>query len=380
MNVNNIYYLHEIGAKRNQEDYIWPPPDTATAANKIFIVCDGVGGAENGELASKMIAEAVGKTVSNIDFTLLTNELINEILIDARNQLSLYVTQNGLNPDMATTFTLLVIDDAKAFIAWCGDSRVYHIRKGHILYKTSDHSLVNTLVKSGEITEKEAAVHPQKNIILKAIRADNSPIEAETYTIEDVKDGDFFMLCTDGLLENITEVEIMSLLSNHHNEDLSKSFHQYCENKTRDNYSMYLLKAGEQVQAPQTKKKRLLVTGILAIALLGSLAYLYFYLDSKKNISVPVTAPVTLVKDTVQNSPDTTNTPEGVVYYEIDESTGKNDTAKINKPQKEAAAIAKDSVAKYQKITKAQDSAQAGAIKIVIIPAKDTSQKLITNK
>ena len=251
MDLVGIYHLYEIGGKKNQEDYIWPTPGKATLDDRVFIVCDGVGGSENGEIASRLISEFIAAKVVNYSESEMSSALINELLEEGRRKLMKYAADQGLNDDMATTFSMLILYDQRAFIAWCGDTRVYHLRHGIVLYKTEDHSLVNTLVKEGEITDEEARLHPQKNIILRAVKADGSPIDAEGYWVDEVQDGDYFMLCTDGILENVTDADIKFLLNQNDKGKIKlvKSFQQFCFNKTRDNYSMYLVKirmAGKQ--------------------------------------------------------------------------------------------------------------------------------------
>ena len=332
MNLNTIYFLHEIGGRKTQEDYIWPPAGTASAEDKIFIICDGVGGSENGELASKLISEFVASALQEIPASTLSATVINDILLQAQQKLIDHAAQYALNTDMATTFTLLVLNDDKAFIAWCGDSRVYHIRKESVLYKTSDHSLVNTLVKKGEITEQEARSHPQKNIILKAIKADYSPIEAEANWITNIEDGDYFMLCTDGLLENISDNELTFLLrqENTNSNGLINAFQQYCFNKTRDNYSMYLLKINKaHVQAIKKNKKGLLFLSSFIIIVTGVISGSYFYLNGQKELNErEVKTPVFMENaDTASaNLPDTTNLKDSLPYFEIVNERNRNDT------------------------------------------------------
>ena len=291
MNLSHIYYLYEIGGKKNQEDYIWPSPGMAAASDKIFIVCDGVGGSENGEIASRIIAEHVGKSLLQTAPENISTNTVNNLLLEAKQKLAAYAAAGGLNNDMATTFSLLVLFPNKALIAWCGDSRVYHLRNGKILYKTSDHSLVNTLVKNGEITEAEALTHPQKHIILKAINGDDAPAEAEGHWINGVESGDYFLLCTDGLLENISDTDIETLI-NPDNTNIVASIQERCAGKTRDNYSFYLLQTGlQQQELPQkiAKKSPALWLPILAALLLAGA----FYLFDKKE---PATAIVPAIK------------------------------------------------------------------------------------
>ncbi len=306
MNLSEIYYLHEIGGKKNQEDYIWPVPGTASPDDKIFIVCDGVGGSENGEIASKIVAQSVGTALLKSANREIDIPFINQLLSDARQKLIDYARLHQMSTHMATTFSLLLFIDEKAFISWCGDSRVYHIRQGEILYKTEDHSLVSTLVKSGEITAEDARDHPQKNMLLRAVNADEPDPEADGHWTEEVQGGDYFMLCTDGLLENIGERDIKFLLEQNDKGsiDLVSSVQKFCQDKTKDNYSMYLVKVKTEGKE-DGKKKRKNAIGWLAIVLLVLLAAVAFVI--KENYFMPkkvmnVVIPVNINKDSLENA------------------------------------------------------------------------------
>jgi PPM family protein phosphatase len=314
---SDIYYLYDIGAKKNQEDYIWPAAGTASADDRIFIVCDGVGGSQNGEIASRIVAESVGNALLKMPANKINPTLINQQLAEAKTKLINYSSAHNLSVDMATTFSLLALIGSKAFIAWCGDSRVYHIQKGEINFKTQDHSLVNTLLQTGNITADEAQSHPHKNIILKAIRADETAPEAECHWIKKIEDGDYFLLCSDGLLENITERDIKFLLEQNDRGtiDLTQSFQKFCFNKTNDNYSMYLIKVntkGEQLKKIKTRITLLLLLIVLSV---GAFVLKRQYFDKQKEsrIILPVNRPKlttdTLdpvkMKDSRDNVPDT---------------------------------------------------------------------------
>jgi protein phosphatase len=244
MQIEKIDYLYEIGARKNMEDYLWPVPGAASGQDRIFIVCDGVGGSDNGEVASRVVAEWVGRSLLKMPASSIGLPLINELLEGARARLVEFALLRGYATDMATTLALLALAGDRAFIAWCGDSRVYHLRGEEILFRTNDHSFVHSLIRQGELTEVEAREHPQRSVLLKAIRADDARPEAEGHWISDIREGDYFLLCTDGLLENIPDADLIYLLQQ--NElgatDLAKSLRRYCYNKTRDNYSMYLIK------------------------------------------------------------------------------------------------------------------------------------------
>jgi PPM family protein phosphatase len=298
-----FYYLNETGSKKNQEDFIWPSPRSVGKDNKIFIVCDGVGGSSKGEIASRLVAEYMGNALSKADIPLLSIERINTLLEKARNVLKEYARTRQAGTDMATTFTLLALHADRAFIAWCGDSRVYHFRSGKVLYKTEDHSLVNSLVKAGEISETDAIVHPQKNVILKAIKADSPSIEAEGGWSLPVEDGDYFLLCTDGLLENWRDDALAALLSSPHedNVNLADLFQKKSLNNTRDNYSMYLVQTKADPELPVAKKKnKNKVAGtVFLIALVALVVAGIVYGTSKKEKSPVMNTPAKNVTDSV---------------------------------------------------------------------------------
>jgi len=324
MRVTQIDYLHETGSKKNQEDFLWPLPGTASGKDRVFIVCDGVGGSEGGEVASRYIAEWVGQALQQASPARVGLPLINTMLEEARSRLMEHATLKGLGRDMATTFTLVYLSGGRAFIAWCGDSRVYHLRRNEILYRTTDHSLVHSLVRNGELTEEDAREHPQKNLLLKAIRADEQGPEAEGHWVDDVQGGDYFLLCSDGLLENISDSDIQFLLQQSENRDgyLAKTFRQYCYNKTRDNYSMYLIQVSpEPVDAAVSdsevvRPKRGWMFALLVI-LIAAAAFVIrhnYLAPQKENVARPAsvarpvdTANIPAVVPTAASAKDTLN-------------------------------------------------------------------------
>jgi len=236
MNPESIYYLFEQGHKIKQEDYIWPIAGKATVNDKVFIVCDGAGSSYNGETASKLICQFMAAKVLKFGEQKMSGELIDELLIEARDRLITYAREYRLETDLATTFSMLILYDQKVFMAWYGDSRIYHLRGGEILFRTEDNSLVN---------------EPLKNTaIARGIKADSSPIYAETKWIEDVQDGDYFLLCSKGIIENVTNDEIKLLVSQNDkaNIDLTGSFKRLAFEKIPDNYSMYLIRVNVGTQ------------------------------------------------------------------------------------------------------------------------------------
>jgi len=215
------YSIKELGQRANQEDSMFPEMGNATNNDRLFILCDGMGGHEKGEVASQTVCEAMGESVmkqcpdAEGDFT---DEILQKALSDALDALD--KKDDGSEKKMGTTMTFLKLHKDGATIAHIGDSRVYHIRSGatandtKILFQTRDHSLVNDLVKSGNLTPEEAKNFNRKNVITRAMQPnlERRP-RADIYHTDDIKAGDYFMLCSDGILEQMEDENIRFIFS-----------------------------------------------------------------------------------------------------------------------------------------------------------------------
>jgi len=235
--------LHEIGGRDNNEDSIYPSKGSASNNDSLFLVCDGVGGAEKGEIASQTVCSSIPTY-----FQENPTESVNDLYIDnavqfAQNQIDHYIEQNPGSKGMGTTMTLLSLNDDGATASWCGDSRIYHIRVGKIKFVSTDHSLVNELIKAGVISEEEAKDHPQKNVITRALQGISmKKVKAETIILTDIKPGDYFFLCSDGILEKITDTLLLNILNeNMPDRDKIEKIKGICDGQTRDNFSAYLI-------------------------------------------------------------------------------------------------------------------------------------------
>lgn len=243
ISIEQITYLNEIGHWAKQEDSIYPAPGKAAISDKLFMVCDGIGGENMGEEASRIACEefAVFFNQNTPRRGILTDVYIKEAQSHVLQQMRNYAADHPEAQWMGTTLTLVYLNDNMISAAWCGDSRIYHLRQGEIIWRSTDHSLVEDLVRNGEITEKEARIHPQRNIITRALSASGGASEIETHIIRDARDGDYIMLCTDGILEQINEDRLREITLSHANNKRSL-FMEYCRDATKDNYSLYLLK------------------------------------------------------------------------------------------------------------------------------------------
>lgn len=160
------YSYHGIGHRDNQEDARFPDHDEVRADSyHSFVVCDGVGGSEKGEVASKLVAGTLGNELEqNLADEPLRVQDLAAALDACYDALAKNTTPRNLG--MATTMTMISANLTGVTAAHIGDSRIYHIRPGvGILYRSEDHSLVNALVKAGVVKEEEAENHPQSNVI-----------------------------------------------------------------------------------------------------------------------------------------------------------------------------------------------------------------------
>ena len=242
----------EIGRKDNQEDFLWPNPATVTTENRVFVMCDGVGGQDSGEVASETAATALGTylTEHQSEDGIVTKADFEKALSYAYDEMD--KVDNGAVRKMGTTMTCLVLHRGGALVAHIGDSRIYHVRpslaskegRTGIIYQSADHSLVNDLLKAGEITEEEAVNFPQKNVITRAMQPHlERRYKADIYEINDVESGDYFFLCCDGVLEQLTNDKLGEILANVTLNDEGKiaAVKAVCDGNTRDNYTCWLV-------------------------------------------------------------------------------------------------------------------------------------------
>lgn len=247
--------ISEKGGRTNNEDSIYPAPETVNAAQKLFLVCDGVGGAEKGEIASSLACESFRTYFSTFLEGDPSGEFIYKALRYTESRFDDYIATHPEATGMATTLTMVYIGNTGLTLAHVGDSRIYLFRKGEITYQTEDHSLVNSLFKLGKISREEVRTHPQKNVILRAIQGSDKPTEADVITLKDIRPGDCIFMCTDGVMERFTN-ESLSLLFAHStaSEQIKDSVLEACSGKTRDNFSFYILPIHSVQNSPGLKQ------------------------------------------------------------------------------------------------------------------------------
>jgi protein phosphatase len=241
ISIHQPWALNEVGQRDNNEDSIFPAKGNATINNKLFVVCDGVGGADKGEEASALVCQSISSFFASGVPAAADEKIFFEAFEHAQQTIDQHIAENPTAAGMATTLTLLSLTDTGAAIVWCGDSRVYQLRQGEILYRTEDHSFVGELVRNGLITREEAATHPKKNVITRAMQGSKpKEVKPEIYLQPDVQPGDVFFLCTDGVLESVSDEDLEYLFAPDASmENAIQRIHELCLNNSRDNFSCY---------------------------------------------------------------------------------------------------------------------------------------------
>lgn len=234
-----VYNIWEYGqrvdseGKPHQEDSIFPAYEQQKDSDRLFILCDGMGGHEAGEVASSTVCNAMSKSIFKSapdvegDFS---DDNLKKAITDAFDALdALPIGDVSAEKKMGTTMTFLKFHNKGCTIAHMGDSRVYQIRPGKgrddtkIIFKTNDHSLINDLIKVGELTLEEAKQSKQKNIITRAMqpKMERHP-KPDIYHTVDIKPGDYFYMCSDGMLEQMEDENLLFNFSEATGDDENK--------------------------------------------------------------------------------------------------------------------------------------------------------------
>ncbi len=238
------FSIQEQGKRDSQEDSIYPMNGEASESSRLFLLCDGMGGHEHGEVASQLVCEVLSNYLEehwNNDEVLkdsVLQDAIDEVfrMIDTLN--------NGSVKQMGTTLTFLCLHRGGVTMAHIGDSRIYHVRpqSGKILYKSRDHSVVYDLFLSGEISQEEMATYPKKNVITRAIMPGmERPSKADIVHTTDIQKGDFFVLCSDGVFEKMNDENLLELLtSGITNKEIQKWLIE-ATSDNKDNHSAWVI-------------------------------------------------------------------------------------------------------------------------------------------
>ena len=224
--LKQVFSFMQQGIRDYQEDARFPDDDKPQLEQRFFVVCDGVGGSEHGEVASNTVAKTFGEAMKKVD---LKKDFTNDdfkIVLDRAYQ-KLDKVGKKVEGDMATTLTFVCFHEKGVTMAHMGDSVIYQVRPGFgIIYRSEDHSLINSLVHSGIISPEAAEDNPKKNVItryMEPAEEDQSRCNATVVRTKDVKEGDYFILCSDGVGAKIDDESLTSILLDKESDNQEKT-------------------------------------------------------------------------------------------------------------------------------------------------------------
>lgn len=203
------YGMTHIGQKRNvNQDYLFYSDEPIGNLPNLYIVADGMGGHKAGDKASSFSVERFVELAAH-SFLEHPLYLMKETLVQVNQELVNLSKEKEEYEGMGTTFVAACILEDELYVMNLGDSRLY-LFSDDLVQITKDHSLVEELVRSGQLTKEEARNHPQKNLITKALGVDTA-IEPDFFQV-DLKIGDKILLCSDGLSNMVPDEEIEKIL------------------------------------------------------------------------------------------------------------------------------------------------------------------------
>ncbi len=199
------YAKTDVGKKRSvNQDFFYCCDGRIGSFLNLFIVADGMGGHRAGDYASKLCVSAIVKSIQHSRHVTPVT-VLDEAIIAANEAVYKEAGRSEEYEGMGTTVVACTLFENKLYVANIGDSRLYIIGDD-IRQITSDHSLVEEMVKNGNITESEARIHPQKNIITRALGIDEL-VQADYFEIT-LKEKDIILMCTDGLTNMVEDDDI----------------------------------------------------------------------------------------------------------------------------------------------------------------------------
>jgi PPM family protein phosphatase len=235
------FSITDIGERRRiNQDYVFCSESTIGKLPNLFIVADGMGGHNAGDYASRFCVEFFKQKIEESDAASPIS-MIEAALKSTNDALRDKAYEQTDLEGMGTTFVVATIFDKEMYVANIGDSRLYVIGK-EMKQITEDHSLVEAMVKTGELNRNEARVHPNKNIITRALGA-NNVVEPDFFEVN-LEDGDTVLMCSDGLTNMLEDEMIEKIIrENDDPETVAATLVKYAnQNGGKDNIAIIIIK------------------------------------------------------------------------------------------------------------------------------------------
>ncbi len=241
------YSATDIGRKRQlNQDYVFSSAKPLGNMPNLFIVADGMGGHNAGDYASKCTTETVVNEIQN-SFEKNPTIIIKKAIKTANAKIRKEASEHENLFGMGTTLVTATIIGKYLQVSNIGDSRLYLLNKDGLRQITEDHSLVEEMIRLGGLSREDARLHPDKNIITRAIGAKDE-VEADFFT-EELETGDIVLMCSDGLTNMLEDKEIEAILLNPEKEELIQKGDALIkaanENGGKDNIAVVLVRLVE---------------------------------------------------------------------------------------------------------------------------------------
>ncbi|MDF2538816.1 MAG: hypothetical protein K0S76_1837 [Herbinix sp.] len=236
------FSITDIGERRSvNQDYVFCEENAIGKLPNLFIVADGMGGHNAGDYASRFCVEYFTQRIMESE-NLSPIAMIDAAIKETNDNLRSIAEEQAELEGMGTTFVVATIFEKELYVANVGDSRLYVIGK-EMKQITEDHSLVEVMVKNGELDRDEARVHPNKNIITRALGA-NVAVEPDFFEVN-LEDGDIVLMCSDGLTNMLEDNTIENIIREHvqHLDTAAETLvKQANENGGKDNIAIIIIK------------------------------------------------------------------------------------------------------------------------------------------
>lgn len=205
------FSITNIGRRRKlNQDYVYSSEQPVGKLPNLFIVADGMGGHNAGDYASKVTVETMVEKIGASEETERTR-ILDEAIQTANRLIREKASESAEFEGMGTTVVAATCDGTRLCVANVGDSRLYVVNKREIRQITKDHSWVEEMVRRGGMGREEARNHPDKNIITRAVGAEDS-VKVDFFSVQ-LKEGDMILMCTDGLTNMLEDEEIRMILN-----------------------------------------------------------------------------------------------------------------------------------------------------------------------
>src|SRR5574344_130466 len=231
-----------IGTRPNQEDYFRYL--NSNTKERVFVLCDGMGGHGHGEIASKTVADAVYDYLTKQSPNIYTNEILQNALDTSLIKLSNIDSFNDTKP-MGTTIVVVAINPNNIIVGHIGDSRCYLLSKdSEIKFRSKDHSQVQEAIDAEILTEEEARHNKRKNIITRCILSNSVAVKLE-FDYLTIENGDRILICSDGVTDTMNDSQIRSFFIDRPLNKVSQALENNCVLFSNDNASAILIELSQ---------------------------------------------------------------------------------------------------------------------------------------